>query len=401
MSSARINRNPLSKRLFSTITKKKKKKNAREREQSRQNYTDIKAMKWMSEIAEKDMFPCGSYEDTPWPTENWFQLYCPGVEHQFLPNEDDVTRRFKELRFLFHPDKNRNLPEEVVNTRWHALQDSKENLIKQIRSSEAREEYIAQQTEKYGPYAELTTSKRLEDTTPDCLVYRDMKLPRNVEVYVRLDGNLHFVQLKDYDTEKDAFKVETVSPSALKEPSSNSILLDGLPVKPSALYTKFFTFEYVFCENRLSGEKVGTRFRLMFNTQSNITVISFEVAKNAGLLQEVLIEGRGGKPQSCGHMPYQEFIHGSQLMSRHLPFKCSTENIEYSDNSEFEPRVEVALIIRGVRLVCSVVINMKSNADQEDADVYLGRTDWKKFRELSSLEFEETPPVPYSKELSA
>ena len=84
-----------------------------------------------------------------------------------------------------------------------------------------------------------------------------------------------------------------------------------------------------------------------------------------------------------------------------MTFKCSTENIKYSDNSKFEPRVEVALIIRGVRLVCSVVINMKSNADQEDADVYLGRTDWKKFRELSSLEFEETPPVPYSKELSA
>ena len=68
-----------------------------------------------------------------------------------------------------------------------------------------------------------------------------------------------------------------MSPSALKEPSSNSILLDGMPVKPSALYTKFFTFEYVFCENRHSKKKFGSK--LMFNTQSNITVISFEVAK--------------------------------------------------------------------------------------------------------------------------
>ena len=356
----------------------------------------------MREIANIDTFPKTSYKNSHWPIENWFQLPWPGIEREYLPKENEVEDRFGKLRILIHPDKRPQDP-QLAHVQCYALIDAKENLLKQIRCKNARKEYIAHQAKTHGSRAELLTSpESLADTTPDWLVVSgDIKLPQNVEVYFWLDGDLHLVQLTGFDKEKDAFEFKSVSLSALNTSDLQIIVNDlqvKLQVKPSALYRRFFTFEYVFCENRISKEKVDTKFRLMFNTHSNITVISKDVAEKAGLLQQV-ISLQGGQQVSCGVKHYEKFIHGSQLMSCRLPFKYSAKNIEYGDEARFVPRVGVALFIRGVRLVCSVVINTESNADEEDADVYLGRADWNKFRDLSSLEFEATPPVSYSKEL--
>ena len=203
-----------------------------------------------------------------------------------------------------------------------------------------------------------------------------------LEVYVVCDKKLYFVRILSFNADSKRFEVSNLSGTCKPAYETTKEMID-LDVEKDALRLEYSLMEYVkFLAYNTTKLKSA---RLMFNSIGYKTIISMKLAVQAGLYN---------KNQNGTTTVNRSLISSWEYMNLDtFPPQIATEQNEKVTKKV--PAFDLKLIIRGIPLVCSVVVHVNLH----DAEVYLGITDWKRFQAFAGdLRFVPAPIGSYVSE---
>lgn len=314
-----------------------------------------------------------------WIVDIWAGV-TPGSSHDELPSCDRIKTRRGQFRLVLHPDKTRQFGSEFPKNAYSECEDAFNKILNQIRNKVEREAYVKEQiVKRAGDMLRLPTFAPPDNNWLGC---SELNLPKGVEVYVVCDKKLYFVSILSFNADSKRFEVSNLSGTCKPAYETTKEMID-LDVEKDALRLEYSLMEYVKFLAYNTTKLKSTR--LMFNSIGYKTIISMKLAVQAGLYN---------KNQNGTTTVNRSLISSWEYMNLDtFPPQIATEQNEKVTKKV--PAFDLKLIIRGIPLVCSVVVHVNLH----DAEVYLGISDWKRFQAFAGdLRFVPAPIGSYVSE---
>jgi hypothetical protein len=313
-----------------------------------------------------------------WIVDIWAGV-TPGSSHDELPSCDLIKIRRGQFRLVLHPDKRIQFGSEFPENAYNECEDAFNKILNQIVNKEEREAYVKEQIVKRAGMLRLPTFAPPDNNWLGC---SELNLPKGVEVYVVCDKKLYFVRILSFNADSKRFEVSNLS-GTCKPAYETAKEMINLDVEKDALRLEYSLMEYVKFLAYNTTTKLKSA-RLMFNSIGYKTIISTKLAVQAGLYNK----NQNGTTVNRSLISSWEYMNLDTF-----PPQIATEQNEKVTKKV--PAFDLKLIIRGIPLVCSVVVHVNFH----DAEVYLGITDWRRFQAFAGdLRFVPAPIGSYVSE---